>query len=64
MSVERDDVVDDGECQDCGCEILKVNQLYHDGDVLPCPECGAIHQVCCDSETPVHLHGPADADIG
>lgn len=51
---------DAGECQDCGEELLEEGVLYNDGQIVTCLSCGATHWVCCDSETPAHLHGPAD----
>ena len=56
--------VDDGECQECGLELLLEDVLYTDGQGIICPDCGATHWICCDSETPVHLHGPDDDEIG
>ena len=49
---------DEGECCTCGTPILGVGTIYYDGQEVVCPMAGCrmIHQVCCDSETPIHLH--------
>ena len=54
---ETDDC-EDGDCQNCGDDLLVEGAVYYDGQEIVCPSCKTVHWVCCDSETPVHLHGP------
>lgn len=46
---------------ECWCDtegMLEDGALYHDGQIVPCPECGYPWQVSCDSETAPYLIDP------
>ncbi|MBK8241645.1 MAG: hypothetical protein IPK74_39560 [Deltaproteobacteria bacterium] len=49
---------------ECWCDIdamLVDGVAYEDGQVIPCPDCGYLWSVSCDSETAPHL---IDCDLG
>lgn len=55
------------ECPVCGVGALESDKdgLFWDGDGGPCPECGVVLSVSCDSETPAYVNTNEHAeDIG
>ncbi len=58
---------DDHECELCGGSMTVLSEtpepdLYQDGDIVDCENCGQVGQIICDSETPAFVSFIDDED--